>query len=286
MKRSHFLIYVTADEQDHSVDLRNFNLMSRLHPGVQKVRLFIVVSKINGSREKEEKFIAMSHDILQRSRWIELEGILTKGNIGRDLSSAKIGLDEISNYACPDDSVLIRNRSSIGPFKKNWYLDYLDLLDSKENVGLVGNTINLKHHPDVNPDKIAPHVQTYLYLSSFYVLDKMRGNFPGIYEVDRLRIISDGEIAISEKIMEMGYQIVSLLWPVKYFGTNIEIDESLPKKDMKVVAKGLPFMHRYGLTGFLKYRFYIFGWLGLTIYSFRKKSRNQVQTKKLDLFYS
>ncbi|MEP1094363.1 MAG: hypothetical protein ABJG78_04605 [Cyclobacteriaceae bacterium] len=259
--------------------------MARHHPGVEEIQLFVVLADVVASDKKDERFINQTEKIFHGISWINLKTIVVKGNIGRDLSSAKVGLDEISNYAGADDAVLVRNRSSIGPFKKNWYGDYLELFDFKANIGLVGNTINLKYHPDVDPDRVAPHVQTYMYLSSFRVLDKLRENFPGIHEVNRLKIICDGEIAISEKIMDMGYEIVSLFWPTEYFGRKIAINEGLPQTDIKIIAKGQPFMHRYGVAGFLKYHFQLVGWLRFIRYTFRTKSRKKVPVRKLDLFY-
>ena len=155
----------------------------------------------------DQRFLSKTQKIFKRCTWIELIAILTKGNVGRDLSSAKAGLDEISNYAKANDAVMVRNRSSIGPFKKNWYSNYLEMLDKSPNIGLVGNTINLTHHPDLHAGKISPHVQTYLYLSTYAILDRLRLEFPGMNESNRLGLISNGEIALSMKIMEMGYVI-------------------------------------------------------------------------------
>lgn len=284
--RDHFLIYSTANERDYRTDFYNFYLMVRHNPGVKRIRLFIVVSDVDGLGKKEEKFIETTNKIFDGSRYIKLEKILIKGNIGRDLSSAKVGLDEISNYANPDDIIMVRNRSSIGPFEKKWYSAYLNLFDDKENIGLVGNTINLQYHEEVDPERIAPHVQTYIYLSSYFLLDKLRADFPGINEVDRLKIICNGEIALSERIMEMGYKISSLFWRGEVFGKDLPINESLPKKDIKENIRGLPFIHRRGLEGSFSRRFHFTGKLGLAMYSLRKNAKQLVEVKRLDQFYT
>ena len=279
------MIYITANELDFRKDFHNFYAMVRYHPGVKRLRLFVVVSDVEGFSGSETKFFKAANKFFHKSRYIKLEKILIKGNIGRDLSSAKVGLDEISNLAEPSDSVMIRNRSAIGPFTNDWYSAYLRLFQSAENIGLVGNTINLQYHEDIDPNRIAPHVQTYLYFSSYFFFNELRKDFPGINEIDRLRIICHGEIAISEKIMNLGYEIACLFWQDEFFGKGQVINEALPKKDIKESATGLPFIHRHGLKGRLKRRFLVRGWLGLAIYSLMKEPRTPVQTKRLNQFY-
>lgn len=246
--QGNYLIYATANEGSFLADIQNIAQMASFDPGVGLVRLYIVVSDVGRKKENSAtQFASIANYLIDLCPWLELRAIIKKGNIGRDFSSVKVGIDEIKKEASNSDYILIRNRSSVGPLCKNWYVSYKNLFNSEPKIGLVGNSVNLAHHPSIQRNKLAPHVQTYVYFSSFKVLDFYRKGFPGITENDRLDVINFGEIELSRLIMDQGFIIKCLNWPDKKFGNNIPLDPLLPLNDIKKKLTGLPFLHRKGI---------------------------------------
>lgn len=242
----YFLIYTTANETDYSVDYANISAMCKLHPGVDKVYLFIVVSKVDGVWKDDKIAFSVLRKMIEKCNWLELRDVIFKTNIGRDFSSAQIGLKEVAKFANSEDEVMIRNRSAYGPFTRNWYIQFSKLLNSQAQIGLVGNTINLTgHHKSIyNPGEELTHVQTYVYLSRFAILKEFIKDFPGVKETDRLDLINYGELHLSKLIIRRNYFLACLLWPDHLFGNEKQLDCQLPKEDMKQKVLGLPFEHR------------------------------------------
>ncbi len=245
--RTNYLIYCTANDTNFLLDTYNIYKMSRLHPGIDKINLVVVISDLNQINKWESVFLRILNNLINKSPWINLIGVFKKGNQGRDFSSFKIGLEQLNGVASKNDFVLIRNRSSVGPEKENWYSCYCQLISSK--IGLVGNTINLIGYPKGSTkDKILPHVQTYMFLSKYEVLHSILDQFPATNETERDLIIENGEITLSKIVMSKGYEITCYHWKNVSIGPNWQDDNTLPKKDVKEHTRNLPFIHRKALT--------------------------------------
>lgn len=284
--RKNFLIYVTANEGNFLADFYNFYLMTKYRPGVDNIELIVVVSDVIRDSNSEKAFLRIMEYLSTQTPSINLNSVIKKGNIGRDFSSVKIALDEISSFAKPEDYVMIRNRSSIGPLQDNWYQRFINIFHSDEKIGLVGNTINLIHHPKIRKNELAPHIQTYVFLSLFSVFNSLRENFPGMNENDRLKVIEHGEIGLSSTLLEAGYLIKCLYWPKILFGKTISIPESLPQKDIKKEVSRLPFRHRKSI-GWLQKLFLNIS-IRLKWFYFSQKLRNSPvisEVKNTNSFY-
>ncbi|WP_420317634.1 hypothetical protein [Ekhidna sp.] len=241
--RKYFLGYLTANDSDFRVDLANLYLMTKKHPGVHKIEMYIVVSELDSHKTNHNALNQMS-SLVAGCKWLSLNKIMIKGNIGRDFSSAQLFLSEIENDAKDHDMVMIRNRSAYGPFKKNWYSSYLKLIDSNPHIGLVGTTINFTGSLDRSYLHAVTHVQTYQYLCKWETISDFVTKFPGQNATERLEIIDEGEIGLSYGIMKKGLSIACLNWPNHTFSLENPADENLPKGDIKMDVKSLPFLHR------------------------------------------
>lgn len=259
-RRRYFLIYTTANETDFLVDYVNILKMCEFKPGVAKVEVVFVVSEVDLGNQKSNIALGYIKRLLDASDWLELKGVFFKSNIGRDFSSAQYGLQVISNMASDEDVVMIRNRSAYGPFKNDWFSTYVEFFDSIESFGLIGNTMNQSGHSKLEyaKNEITCHVQTYLYLSVFGILKKLIEDFPGVYESNRIQLISKGELGLSRKIMDEGFVIGCIFWPDYPFGNSIYNYPDLPQGDIKNQILGLPFEHRYSevkyVNAFLKWK--------------------------------
>ncbi|MFY0608073.1 MAG: hypothetical protein JXR10_15240 [Cyclobacteriaceae bacterium] len=246
IEKKYFLAYLTANEKDFSVDYLNFLNMTKRHPGVLRVHVYIAVSEVKERRRFDDVAISLIENLINQCDWLELNQVIYKNNIGRDFSSAQACLNAIAEVAHDQDEILVRNRSAYGPFESDWYKKYADLLNSNEKIGLVGNTINQSGHPKVvyQESEHLAHVQTYLYLSRFKIFKDFIADFPGANETDRLTLINKGEIGLSQKIIERGYHICCLNWPDVFAGRATTLPKALPTNDTKLYVLNLPFIHR------------------------------------------
>lgn len=268
MSQKFYLAYLTANENSFAEDLCNIYFMTRHHPGVDHVELIVTISEAK-KNVAYDSFLSFLENALDDCDWISLRKTILKDNLGRDFSSAHTSLKEISKEANDSDLVLFRNRSAVGPFQKDWYKKYIDLFQKDSKIGLVGNTINLINHLNIKRKESSPHVQTYLYLSSFHHLKKLIDNFPGAKEKDRNLLILNGEIGLSKYFLEAGLYITSFHPIGVIIRKRNLILKDLPRKDMKQSVRGLPFAYRKS-----KEKWLIRKWLSLALKFRRRKNDN------------
>lgn len=237
MSQNYYLAYLSANESDHFQDFQNIYLMTRFHPGISNIQFYIVISEVKETEEKALDFLAR---LLENCEWIDLKKIILKSNVGRDFSSAHAFLSMISVEANLDDVIMIRNRSAHGPFRKNWYQDYMTLLTDRVDLGLVGSTINFSGLYEGN----RAHVQSYVYVSTWKHISRLMDDFPGIHENEWADIVEEGEIGLSQRIMKLGLCMGCLNWPGQIFTLDSREDDYPERKDHKATVVDLPFLHR------------------------------------------
>jgi hypothetical protein len=171
--------------------------------------------------------------------------VIRKGNIGRDFSSAEACLRSMADAIGDDDYVLVRNRSAYGPSRSGWYKEFVAQYERHPNTGLVGSTINLLGHP-LRPSGGSPtHVQTYAYLSQWRNLVGLADAYPASRCVERLQLIVDGEIGLSQHILAHDLGISCLLWPDELFRADSAIPSHLPWSDQKSGSRARALCLRY-----------------------------------------
>lgn len=253
-----YVAYTTADEKKFRhiwKDLVNLELMTRHHPGVDRVIVYVAVSEVSGKYGR--RFQKRVQKILRYCEWIELRTILFKDNTGRDFSSAKVCLEAIGTEATDEDIIMIRNRSAYGPFQPNWYKQYRDLFELNPSVELVGNTINFNGLPEDTYEIPPTHVQTYVYMAKWATLKHLLPFFPGSAEDDRKAIIAKGELGLSQHYLDMGGSLACLLWPDKSFSAKQLTHPEIEAGDQKHLITHLPFRHRRGMK---KYPSLLYKW--------------------------
>ncbi len=101
------------------------------------------------------------------------------------------------------------NSSVRGPDYQYWLLRYSILFHRKPNIGLCGISMNsLTTH--ISEKEFRPHVQSFYIFTNINVLKAVFPNhLPGALSQlnDKKRIIFEGEIGLSQGILDYGYGI-------------------------------------------------------------------------------
>lgn len=139
-----------------------------------------------------------------------IKRIIFHNNQGKDLGAYNAGYQLLKGEGYLGD-VLFVNSSSRGPLRDYWLLHYWRLFRSAEKVGLCGISMN-SHTTHLSERSFQPHLQSFFLYSNMKILmDVFPENLPGasMELPDRLRLISEGEIKISQKMLEADYGIVA-----------------------------------------------------------------------------
>lgn len=217
-----YLIYSTANDDSMYIDdFLNFDDMARFDSGMPLINIIVAVSQVKPFSKADMLTLSLLRWRAESSSRLKIVKIILKGNIGRDFSSVKSGLDLLRYIAKKDDYILVRNRSSYGPVSNDWYKVFLQQYLEFPTTGLVGSTISLKGHPSMSNPEGAIHVQSYCYFSQWQYLEKLVDDFPGVRSLNRISTIVDGEIELSRRIMNNGLYISCLNWPGVLFDSSM-----------------------------------------------------------------
>jgi hypothetical protein len=239
-----FLAYLTANDSRHYLaDFLNFRHMAGWQPGVERLAVYIAVSRVQPFSRVDQAAIDGLLSLAAACDWLDVQRVLWKGNVGRDFGSAEACLQAIAVDAKPDDYVMVRNRSSHGPSEANWYRRYIDQYTRFPNTGLVGSTINLRCNLPVEGPTV--HVQTYAYLTQWRHLQPLASAFPAAGCVERRDVITQGELGLSRRMLERGLGLSSLHWPNEYFDSHRLNAEHLPQTDTKRSARDVPLRYKH-----------------------------------------
>ena len=140
-----------------------------------------------------------------------------KGNCDRVLSVPNIGLD-FSGYASffqlvkdkPNSYVILSN-SSINSSIDNFLDGYIEYLEENPDVGMLGVSYCTKMYQTLIRNNFTPHLQSFFLLTTVEVLKEhvhLNGDkFPGIDITNKQLLIRNGEIKLSQLIMNLGYKL-------------------------------------------------------------------------------
>lgn len=240
-----FVVYLTANDTPFFHD-DYFNLlnMCRHDPGVKQIHLYVAVSQVEEFNHFQKRLLGTILKQAENCKWLTCEGVILKTNIGRDFSSLQSSLLAMQGNASDEDFILVRNRSSRGPFSAQWYKKYVVLQSSKPGIGLVGSTINLNDHYTRGRKQNSSHVQTYAFLSQWKYLAPLLKNFPGIKAVTHVDAIIHGEIELSQMILNAEAKITSLQKPDMILDIHSQNDPVQSKFASQLDFRDIPIIHR------------------------------------------
>ena len=143
-------------------------------------------------------------------------------NLNKDIEVVNSNNDyyDFSSYALfykmnkAKNSILIFCNSSISSEKIDNFLDgYIEYFKKNKNLGMLGISGNSKNHQSLIFNNFTPHIQTIFFMTTVEVLNKVveiNGNvFPGTdaTKFNKYSIIQKGEIVLSKKVLDLGYEI-------------------------------------------------------------------------------
>ena len=140
-----------------------------------------------------------------------------KGNCDRVLIVPNIGLD-FSGYASffqlvkdkPNSYVILSN-SSINSSIDNFLDGYIEYLEENPDVGMLGVSYCTKMYQTLIRNNFTPHLQSFFLLTTVEVLKELvhlnGDKFPGIDITNKQLLIRNGEIKLSQLIMNLGYKL-------------------------------------------------------------------------------
>jgi hypothetical protein len=145
-------------------------------------------------------------------RYACVEAVHFRDNQGQDFGAYDFGYQLLRRQQHEGD-VLFMNSSVSGPHEHGWLLKYRDQFRRHPNVGLCGIGLN-SHDTSDGEGPFAPHVQSYFLYTNMRVLEHAIG--PRLFDTDaqdKLDVIRQGEIGVSERVLDAGYSITSPVFP-------------------------------------------------------------------------
>lgn len=242
-KNRYFHCYATAnDDRFFYRDIQNLFRIKNTYSGVNKIVLFIAISKVNEIHHLDRIFVWAVKKLFFRHPYIDLKEIFFKSNVGRDFSSYSIMKDLIFIEATSNDYVFFQNRSGYGPFRIGWLKEIILQYEKYDGTAICGSTINFRDHPNRSLRNDLPHVQTYSFLTKISFLEMLGKSFPGKGVSSRLNIILTGEIGLSQFFLRKGYGITCMEWPNEYITNESKIINNDDIKDK--VTQSHQFYHK------------------------------------------
>lgn len=144
-----------------------------------------------------------------------IEAVHFRDNRGQDFGAYDFGYQLLRNQGHSGD-VLFMNSSVSGPHGHGWLTKYRDQFRRHPNVGLCGIGLN-SHDTSAGEGPFAPHVQSYFLYTTMKVLEHAIG--PRLFDaessqgLDKVDVIRQGEIGVSERVLDAGYSITSPAFP-------------------------------------------------------------------------
>lgn len=218
--------------------------MFRYEPGVIHIHLYIAISEVKKFTFLQKWIITSILKAAHQCKWMTCEAVILKPNMGRDFSSLRQCLLVLQGKASAGDYILVRNRSSRGPFMSEWYKKYIDQLQSHENTGMVGSTINLNDHYARGLSENASHIQSYVFLSQWKYLSSLLPDFPGLQAKSHVDAVISGEIELSQRILRSGARISSLQKPDMILDIHSQNDPVQLTYHPGIDFQKLPIIHR------------------------------------------
>lgn len=239
----YFHCYATAnDDKFYYRDFQNLLRIKNTSSGLHTTILYICISKVYKMSPADRIFTFIITRLFSKHPRIILREIIFKSNEGRDFSSFSKMKDLVIQEASLDDYVFFQNRSGYGPFRQNWLKEIIIQFEKFEKTAICGSTINFRDHPSRSNKNNLPHIQTYAFLTSVSYLQKLGIGFPGAEHISRFKIITEGEIGLSQFFLNKGYGITCMEWPEEFICNKSKPLNSIDIKDN--VQQKHQFYHR------------------------------------------
>lgn len=133
-------------------------------------------------------------------------------NAGMDFSGYSSFYESIKNS--PNAYVILSN-TSVNSLQNNFIDSYISIMNSDSNIGILGISYCTKCYQSLIRNNFSPHLQSFFYLTTIDVLREIvqfnGGQFPGNGIQNKLLLIRNGEIKISQIALNLGYSLAVVL---------------------------------------------------------------------------
>jgi len=171
-----------------------------------------------------------------------ISNIFFRDNQGFDIGAYNYGYQYLKQQNYEGD-ILFMNSALQGPSHDNWLIKYKDLFHMEEKMGLCGITVN-SHNTNMLEKPFMPHVQSFFLYSNISVLKEVFPSSLSGSEIikDKNKLINEGEVGISQKILDAGYGICCSSFPGFIFRKNGEW--TIPEGDIRFDKDFKKFINR------------------------------------------
>jgi hypothetical protein len=137
--------------------------------------------------------------------------ILSVSNTGMDFSGYNAFYQNIKNE---DNKFVVLTNSSVNSFQSTFLDRYIQYLENNPTVGLLGVSYNTSIRQSFICNNFNPHLQSFFLLTTIDVLNEVvsfNKGFPGCNISNKRLLIRKGEVALSNIVMNLGYDLACVL---------------------------------------------------------------------------
>ena len=145
--------------------------------------------------------------------------LIPVSNIGMDFSGYSTFFKLIERQK---NSYVLLTNSSVNAHQVDFIDSYLDYLEKNPDVGMLGISCCSKCYQTLIRHNFTPHLQSFFLLTTIDVLNEAiklnGGKFPGSGISNKQLLIREGEIKLSQLVLQLGYKlaVVTQKGPVKF----------------------------------------------------------------------
>jgi len=183
----------------------------------------------------KQSFLSEIHGFLKyknlKYKYPFIKNIYYKDNIGFDIGAYNYGYNILKKSGY-DGDIVFMNSGLAGPCEDNWLSKYSNQFSKRKDVGLCGISMN-PMNTKIEGSPFSPHVQSFfLYTQMKIMLDVFPENLPGSFiKNDRTSIITEGEIGISQAVLNAGYSITCTAEPLFFYKHGVHWD--IPYEELR-----------------------------------------------------
>jgi len=184
----------------------------KYHKRKNEIKVMLVINTDNANKKNLAKYRALG------SKFEFITSIHYRSNYAMDVGAYDYGY-KICLRSGYNGRIMFVNSSVRGPHSDDWLNKYEELYKRVPKIGISGATVNMLPDKE-NGKSTREHVQSWLLYSDMAVLKSCFGDSllsdKAEYKTKR-NIIDNGEIRISQKILNNGYGINCMAFPELHF---------------------------------------------------------------------
>lgn len=177
------------------------------HPAGIAFEMILVINGLAKDPTGLRSFLRRRHYKKLLKKYPYIKKLFFRNNTGQDIGAYNFAFNYLKKVGY-DQDVLFMNSAIDGPHHDGWLLHYNRLFHARKDIGLCGINMH-SHNSKLKNNPFMPHIQSYFLYTNMQILMKVfKGNLCGAdISNNRTQLISEGEIGISQKILDNGYAI-------------------------------------------------------------------------------